>query len=311
MLPIIEFSMKTFVKMVALAFLFGSTGFCNSSQQVSVDGAAPQLVKRVEPEYPQMARIAHIQGDVLIAITITETGAVSNLKPLSGHPILIQAALDAVRQWKYSPILKDEKPTTMETVVKVGFYMGDSPEQVKKYAQIADRFYATMERCSEQLKDRRLDEAERTCKEAAAISYGLDPHRNLERGEAFQQTGHVLFLQRKFSEALENYRKELEYTSAAENAGAELAAAHYHIGNGLWGNGQLQDAKSEYEKAEALYSQAARQIGSQYLKNEYAKRIKTVLSDHASLLRRLGEFTAADALDRQAAAIAVKTGLQE
>jgi TonB family protein len=304
--------MRILWKISALTVLFGWTAaLCGGSQQVSADQASPHLIQRVEPQYPQMARIAHIQGDVLIAITITETGAVSNPKALSGHPILIQAALDAVRQWKYSPFLTDGKPGAVETVVKVGFHMDDSPEQVKKYEQIAQQFDAVRERCHQELSDRHLERAEATCKQAVAISAGLDGHRHLERAEAAALTGHVLFLQKKFAEALENYQKELEYTLGEESEGSELAAAHYHIGNGLWGTGRLDEAATEYEKAEALYAAATGQIDSEFLKNEYAKRIKTVLADHASLLRRMGKSSAADALDQRSAAITVKTGLKE
>ena len=50
-----------------------------------------------------MARIAHIQGDVILQATISKTGTIEGLHGVSGHPILIQAAMDAVKQWKYEP----------------------------------------------------------------------------------------------------------------------------------------------------------------------------------------------------------------
>jgi TonB family protein len=304
--------MKILLKLISLFLFFGLAACLGYGwQRVSVDQASSHLVKRVEPQYPQLARTAHIQGEVVIAITITETGAVSNPKYVSGHPLLMQAALDAVREWQYSPFLTDGKPTSVLTVVKVGFYMEDSPEQIKKHEQVAEQFQATLERCRQQLKDRQLYEAEMTCTQAITISLTLDSHCNLERAEAVRQTGDVLFLERKFSEALENYQKELGYTLAVETKGAELAAAHYHVGNGLSGAGRLEEALAEYEKAESLYTQASADIDSEFLKNEYAKRIKTVLADHASLLRRMGKSSAADELDQRSAAITVKTGLKE
>jgi protein TonB len=56
----------------------------------------------VEPVYPQMG-IAYIQGDVLLDVIISKQGDVKSLSAVSGHPILIQAARDAVKQWKYRP----------------------------------------------------------------------------------------------------------------------------------------------------------------------------------------------------------------
>jgi len=82
-----------------------------------------QLVRRVEPTYPQMAKIAHIQGDVILQATISKTGVIENLRAVSGHPILIQAALDAVRQWKYKPYELNNEPVEVETTIKVQFHM--------------------------------------------------------------------------------------------------------------------------------------------------------------------------------------------
>jgi protein TonB len=75
------------------------------------------------PTYPQMARIAHIQGDVILQATISKTGTVENLRGVSGHPILIQAALDAVRQWKYKPYVLNGEPVEVETQIVVKFHM--------------------------------------------------------------------------------------------------------------------------------------------------------------------------------------------
>src|ERR1051326_3198106 len=77
----------------------------------------------VEPEYPQMARVAHIQGDVLLNALIDKEGRVASLRALKGHPILIQAALDAVKQWTYAPFLLHGDPVAVETTVKVRFLM--------------------------------------------------------------------------------------------------------------------------------------------------------------------------------------------
>lgn len=77
----------------------------------------------VTPTYPQMARIAHIQGDVLLQATISKTGVIENLRAVQGHPILIQAAMDAVKQWKYKPYILNGEPVEVETTIKVQFHM--------------------------------------------------------------------------------------------------------------------------------------------------------------------------------------------
>lgn len=91
--------------------------------RVSSGVAEGLKVHDVTPTYPQMARIAHIQGDVLLQATISKSGVIENLRGVSGHPILIQAAMDAVKQWKYKPYILNGEPVEVETTIKVQFHM--------------------------------------------------------------------------------------------------------------------------------------------------------------------------------------------
>ena len=68
----------------------------------SDDASAPKLEHAVPPEYPPLAKMARIQGDVVLEVTIDEEGKVTNLEVVSGHPLLVKAALDAVHQWRYA-----------------------------------------------------------------------------------------------------------------------------------------------------------------------------------------------------------------
>jgi protein TonB len=81
------------------------------------------LIRKVDPPYPNMARIAHIQGDVVLQATISKQGTIENLRGVSGHPILIQAAMEAVRQWRYRPYELNNEPVEVETTVTVRFHM--------------------------------------------------------------------------------------------------------------------------------------------------------------------------------------------
>jgi periplasmic protein TonB len=91
--------------------------------RISSGVAEGMKIHDVQPTYPQMARIAHIQGDVVLQATISKTGSIENLRAVSGHPILIQAALDAVRQWKYKPYILNTEPVEVETQITVKFHM--------------------------------------------------------------------------------------------------------------------------------------------------------------------------------------------
>ena len=79
------------------------------------------LLTKVLPVYPPLARQAHFQGTVILDADISKDGAVESLKEVSGHPMLIPAAIDAVKQWRYKPYLLSGEPVAMTTQVVVNF----------------------------------------------------------------------------------------------------------------------------------------------------------------------------------------------
>jgi len=81
----------------------------------------PVKTKNVHPVYPRMALEAQIEGVVIIEATINETGQVINLKPLRSVPLLEQAALDAVRQWEFTPSMLNGVPVPVIMTVTVTF----------------------------------------------------------------------------------------------------------------------------------------------------------------------------------------------
>ena len=81
------------------------------------------LVRRVQPEYPPLAKAARIQGAVLVGAFIARDGSIENLKVLSGHPMLVRAALDAIRQWRYRPYFLNGEPVEVETQITVNFVL--------------------------------------------------------------------------------------------------------------------------------------------------------------------------------------------
>jgi protein TonB len=80
-----------------------------------------KLIKSVAPKYPKEERKKHIEGQVILKGTITKTGDVVDLQLVSGQPLLVQAALDAVAKWKYRPYLKDGQAVDVETQITVNF----------------------------------------------------------------------------------------------------------------------------------------------------------------------------------------------
>jgi len=89
--------------------------------RVSSGVAAGLLKAKVNPVYPPEARDQHIQGVVVLAVKIDNEGNVYDVELISGHPLLAEAAIDAVRQWKYKPYLLNGEPVEVETQVQVNF----------------------------------------------------------------------------------------------------------------------------------------------------------------------------------------------
>jgi periplasmic protein TonB len=81
------------------------------------------LILRVQPLYPPLARQARIQGQVVLRAVISRSGAIENLKVLGGHPMLVQSAIDAVKQWRYCPYSLNGEAVEVETQVTVNFVL--------------------------------------------------------------------------------------------------------------------------------------------------------------------------------------------
>src|SRR5271168_267688 len=85
---------------------------------------AAKLINRVTPNYPPLARQTRISGTVRLHAIIGKDGSVQQLEVMSGHPLLVQSALDAVRQWRYQPTLLNGVPVEVDTTIDVIFTLG-------------------------------------------------------------------------------------------------------------------------------------------------------------------------------------------
>ena len=93
----------------------------HASVHASKEEMKALVLKKIPPEYPELARKANIQGQVVLRTIISKDGDVENLQIVSGHPQLVPAAIEAVKQWKYRPYLQQGKPVEVETEIDVNF----------------------------------------------------------------------------------------------------------------------------------------------------------------------------------------------
>jgi TonB family protein len=99
----------------------GPAGPVPNRVRVSQAVESAMSVKKVPPVYPPDAKDQGIQGAVVMAMIVDKQGNVANLRLISGHPVLVPAAIEAVKQWKYKPYLLNQTPVEVETQVQVNF----------------------------------------------------------------------------------------------------------------------------------------------------------------------------------------------
>jgi len=131
---------------ILLALVLGLVSFVTSAQEaasgsaqndaktarperIRIGGAvaAAKLLHRVQPTYPPLARQTRISGTVRLDAIIGKDGTVKQLTVISGHPLLVEAALDAVRQWEYQATELNGEPIAIETTIDVIFALQDQP----------------------------------------------------------------------------------------------------------------------------------------------------------------------------------------
>jgi TonB family protein len=114
---------KTAVKTVMMAALMVVASGLMMGQEavlnVSKTEAMKNATSKVAPTYPPMARQLGMQGDVEVEARITEDGTVESVKPLTGNPVLLNAAVAAMKQWKFTPFTNEGK--AVKAVAPISF----------------------------------------------------------------------------------------------------------------------------------------------------------------------------------------------
>jgi protein TonB len=86
---------------------------------------ASQLIHKVQPAYPIIAKQTHVQGTVVFTAVISKAGTIENLQLVSGHPLLVAAAREAILQWRYKPTLLSGEPVEVMTNITVNFTLNE------------------------------------------------------------------------------------------------------------------------------------------------------------------------------------------
>ena len=96
-----RFFSKSFLNVALITFVFGFSLVAHG------DDAARKIKSKVSPQYPELARKMNVTGSVKLELVVAANGQVKSVKALGGHPLLIDAAQSAVKQWRYEPGVED------------------------------------------------------------------------------------------------------------------------------------------------------------------------------------------------------------
>ena len=139
------------VRLLLYAFLSIAFAVSADARQetvpVSTGDATEHLIKTVAPIYPPLAKQVRIQGKVKLQVVISKTGTVDSVKVLSGHPLLVQAAIDAVKQWQYKPFLADGQPVAASTEIEVPFSLGISAANYQTEQKNNEDYFKREDEC--------------------------------------------------------------------------------------------------------------------------------------------------------------------
>ncbi len=111
------------ISIFGAAALLAGSAMAADEVHVTQSEAIRQATSKVEPEYPAIAKQLHLAGSVQVEATINENGQVESVKPLTGNAVLMNAAVAALKRWKFNPFTADGKPVRAITDMSFKFSM--------------------------------------------------------------------------------------------------------------------------------------------------------------------------------------------
>lgn len=280
----------------------------NASSPLHLDESAvrQQLTKSDPPIYPAIAQAAQVQGDVVIEVLIDGRGAVKTEKILSGPPMLRQAALDAVKQWTFSPFEVNGKAVVVNSKLTIPFSLAKRPNEPSEAQQkAAQALFPLSDKCRNSLKQNDVKSAVELCSQGVDLSYkagDLTSSDQLMMTNMHELYGHALLLAGRYTEALSEEDKAVsEAKVCLTDKDQEYAMPYYWRAMVEARLGETDKALSDLNTAEDTHRRAMTNLPS--MKQMYGRYLASILKQHAMLLEQLGRADEAAKLKAEAATL--------
>ena len=295
---------KLFVRNIIFLLLSIAVAGAQDLKQIAPEDALQRLIKRVEPVYPDLAEMGQIQGTVAVRITIDENGNVADAKPISGHPLLLDSARTAVKQWKFQPVTVNGKAVAANSIVNVEFSLAPGAGKRRDYLQQEVE-------CNRQIQNKMIAEAEAACTQALEKAKKLPSKFAMDKVRAYGNAGKAASGSNKPDEAVENFKQQAELAQEVFQPGnPQLVLIHNNLARAYETAGQMQKADAEYTEMEKAQESALSELESrkdkltpesyESVKASFARNWRVILHEHAALLRKMGKDPEAQALEQRA-----------
>ncbi len=213
-----------------------------------LEQAALQLaINKVPPTYPQQAKAVRLEGIVTLRILVTAKGIVDQVEVVSGHPLLVQEAINAVRQWKFKPYVEYGRATPFTTELQIPFTL-DIPKEERELREELKRLVFEGQKA---LKTGDKIGAEKSLRQAVALGEKLPDDYYLDFTAGLEALGGVYLRERKYQEAEQQYQRELEILRR------HLKPDESEIGGALVNLALVYNLLGKADEAEAYYKQGA------------------------------------------------------
>ena len=272
----------------------------DSSKRIDQKTAEQNLINKVEPTVPPLAKTLEIGGTVALDITVSPEGKVSSVTVLSGHPMLAPSFVDAVKKWQYKPFMQDGH--AIAVVTKVEWNLSSASRTNTEQTALKD-YYPAFQTCYHMIHDGKNSDAENKCSEAVALSDQLPTNRIIERSSSRTFLAHALIAEHRPDEAIPLYQKALEFSKGVEHSesDADFASQHANLARAYFIVGQLDKADVLYEQSATIFEAAIVALPS--MKDDYSARLRSTLLEYAKLKNARGEADSAKALEQKAAGL--------
>ncbi len=264
-----------------------------AQEAIAVDQATIEqhVDHRVDPVYPPIAKAARIGGTVVLEVRVDPQGKVEATKVASGPPMLLQAAIDCVKQWTFHPFEKDGIAVAATGPLSIAFALTDY-HPGSDDEQVADRYFPLFSQCNKAISARTDPKgAEDVCNQAAETAEKFAPEvRFIEKRSAFVYAATACANNRDLANALAWADKAVELVKLGHDDNSGSSAAYSVKGTIEGMAGDLASSDRDLSEAEDFGRKAvewARQSQFEH-GNYYERDLARNLQFHAKVLQALG-----------------------